>query len=631
MIRRSLASAWIAAGAATLACRVTEVATAAPPVSTPPHYVAPPSKPESAPPPASEAAEAVVVVADPALLRSLESQGYDAGSVLAGGSADSTNSLARTPGYRTVVDTLARDLAADRRADPSAGVGMRFSHRQFDLRWLVSEKTRFDLIGVVNRLDRRPFASAHCGEVRFVYRLAYRVATAAGPVDSRLPMTVNAVSFQEPDANGSCRDVARSWLRPPGVRERGGEGTWLVSGAGPLSAARRASFKPKSVEVNFQSVRWPSTVRPAMAGHAEYVLRVFHRTDAAPFLVPAPLENTLDVPRLEQSRALRDELTQWIRSPEALTTIDAGTPLIPEKFLALRAVSVSPHGLARRANRLYRIVVDPATLASPDLSAYSTIQTPEALVRRLDALSCPGCHQSRGIAGFHLLGVEPSDDKVDAIEVPMSPHFHAELERRRPYVVAVAEGRAPDERRPSPEHAAHDDGVGARCGLGNAGFAAWTCAAGLRCVRHFDDEVGECEAAAGPSYGDGCESGSVTVSENPHRDTARLNEPVACANAGVCEANSVGFPGGMCSGACGALPPGATCGGIAILTEFNSCLAAGTPFDRCIADHTRPGALRSCGFHTPCRDDYVCARGPSGGVCMPPYFLFQLRVDGHPL
>ena len=41
-----------------------------------------------------------------------------------------------------------------------------------------------------------------------------------------------------------------------------------------------------------------------------------------------------------------------------------------------------------------------------------------------------------------------------------------------------------------------------------------------------------------------------------------------------------------------------------------------------------------------CRDDYVCAQvaqpsGPlfasdSGGACMPPYFLFQMRVDGHP-
>jgi hypothetical protein len=623
------------AGLVALSCRGSERAASPPPTAR----AAPPPRPlvssfipasssHGSPP---EASDPVVVVAEPALLRSLESQGFEAGFVIAATDAHSTRALAASPAYRTLVDTIVRDLAADRRADPSAGVGMRFSHRQFDARWLTSDATRFELIGVVNRLDRRPFAPAHCGEMRFVYRLSYHVETAQGPVDSRLPMTLNVVAFQEPDASGGCAAVARSWLRPAGVRERGEEAVWLVSDRGPLSPSRRNAWKPKSVETNFQSVRWPSTVRPSMAGHAEYVLRVFRRTDAAPFLVPAPLENTIDVAELEHNGALRHDLIDWIGSSDALAKIDAGVPLVPERFLASRAVSISPHGLARRANRLFRTVIEPAALASVDLSAYQTIRTPEALVRRLDALSCPGCHQSRSIAGFHLLGVEPPEDKTDAIEVPMSPHFHAELDRRRRYVVAVAEGRVPDDRRPSPERAPQDDGVGARCGLGNAGFSAWSCAAGLRCTRHFDDEIGECEPADGPGIGDGCESGPVTVAENSHRDTVRLGVPAACASAGVCEANSVGFPGGMCSGACDALPPGAACGGIAILTDFNACLAAGTPFDRCVADHTRPGALRSCGFHAPCRDDYVCARGPNGGVCMPPYFLFQLRVDGHPL
>jgi len=79
------------------------------------------------------------------------------------------------------------------------------------------------------------------------------------------------------------------------------------------------------------------------------------------------------------------------------------------------------------------------------------------------------------------------------------------------------------------------------------------------------------------------------------------------------------------------MPPQATCGGIALLTEFNACLAAQIPFERCVAAHTRPGALRACDFHHPCRDDYVCARGASSGMCIPPYFTFQLRIDGHPL
>ncbi|HVU04128.1 MAG TPA: hypothetical protein VHE30_20365 [Polyangiaceae bacterium] len=588
-----------------------------------------PSASAAAPSPAPPAAEPIVVVADPGILAELDRSGFDAGTLVTGSPAHSTRELAASPAFRAVTSVIAEDLARDRAADPASGVGMRFAHRQFDPRWLASDAARFELVGVVNRLDRRPFAPEHCGEVRFVYRLAYSVETKAGRMDSRLPMTLNVVSYQEPDAQGSCKDVAGSWLRPAGVRERGEEGKYLVGATGPLAPERRARWVPKSVETNFQSVRWPSTVRPSMAGHAEYVLRVFRRTEKAPFLVPAPLENTPDVARLSRDPALRGELLAFLRNAEV--ALDRGTLVVPERFLATRAVSVSPHGLARRANRLYRSLFSPEDVRSAVPSGSGTIASPVAFLRRLDAMTCPGCHQSRSIAGFHFLGVEPESDVVDALAVPMSPHFHAELERRRPYVTALAEGRSPDEFRPFAEHAPGDDGVGARCGLGDPGFSAWTCGAGLACVRHFDDELGECEPVNGPGYGDSCESGPVTVERDPHRDSVRLAAKASCGEGRVCEENAVGFPGGMCSGGCDSLPPGATCGGIALLTEFNDCLAAGTPFDRCVAQHTRPGAVRACGFHAPCRDDYVCARGPNGAACIPPYFTFQLRVDGHPL
>lgn len=573
----------------------------------------------------------VLVVADPVTLASLAEHGLDLGTALHGARAGSTAELAREAPYRVLEKAVRDDLAEGRRADPSAGVGMRFSHRQLDVRWLASDRTRFDLISVVNRVDRLPFAPGHCGEVRLVYRLAYRTSAATGPVDSRLPMTINVVYYLEPSGNSGCREAAGAWLRPASERGHGDEAAWLISDAGPLSSARRAAWAPKSVELNFQSVRWPSTVRPAMAGHAEYVLRVFHRTPDAPFLVPAPLENTIDSARLARERPLKAELLAWLARPESLRAVDAGMPLVPEKFLSTRAVSVSPHGLARLGNRPYASVLEPGELSSLALSSYDTIGSPEALLRRLDALTCPGCHQSRSIAGFHLLGVEPKEDRVDAVEVPMSPHFHAELARRAPYVMAVAEGRAPDDRRPPAERGARDDGVGARCGLGNAGFAAWTCAPGLRCVPASEPDVGVCIPEAGPGVGDVCEVGTMKPSTNSHRDAIALGAPSACSQGRPCEANSVGFPGGMCSGSCESLPEGAVCGGIPVLDTFNACVGAGTPFEKCIAESTRPGALRSCGFHAPCRDDYVCARAGAASGCMPPYFLFQLRVDGHPI
>jgi hypothetical protein len=90
----------------------------------------------------------------------------------------------------------------------------------------------------------------------------------------------------------------------------------------------------------------------------------------------------------------------------------------------------------------------------------------------------------------------------------------------------------------------------------------------------------------------------------------------------------------MCTSSCADLPEAGTCGVIAVLEPFNACLARKTPFPRCLAEHVTPAGLRACDARTPCRDDYICARVPGGaatgrGACMPPYFLFQMRVDGH--
>lgn len=555
-------------------------------------------------------------------LGALEGGGLDFGSALLGTRARAASELAGHARYRVLSAAVAADLAADRRRDASAGIGMRYAHRQFDARWLGSEKVRFELIAIVNRLDRRVFAPEHCGEVRLVYRLAYAVPTSTGVVDSRLPMTVNVVFYQPNDGKG-CTEVARRWLGPKSASEDVG---WLTAEASPL--AKLTTFPLKSVELNFQSVRWPSTVRPSLGGHAEYVLRVFHPTAEAPFLKPARLENTLDTGRLARDARLRATLAEWL--VQARPEIDRGTVQVPEVYLAQRAVSVSPHGLERLANRPYTKTYSARDFAGASFAGFSTIGSADALLRRLDGLSCPGCHQSRSLAGFHLLGEDADDKSVDALRVTMSPHFHAEVRRRRAYVAALARGETPDELRPPSERAPHEDGVGAHCGLGDPAYASWTCGAGLHCAPTGDEGVGTCLPEDGPSVGDACEYGPISRGE-AHRDGARLAR-AACQGGRVCEASAVGFPNGMCSGSCAELPEGAVCGGIALLTEFNGCLAAGRSFERCVLENTRPGALRACSLHEPCRDDYVCARGPGGaGACMPPYFLFQLRVDGHPL
>ncbi|AUX30595.1 uncharacterized protein SOCE836_027040 [Sorangium cellulosum] len=45
--------------------------------------------------------------------------------------------------------------------------------------------------------------------------------------------------------------------------------------------------------------------------------------------------------------------------------------------------------------------------------------------------------------------------------------------------------------------------------------------------------------------------------------------------------------------------------------------------------------LRSCDMITPCRQNLVCVRnrdpGTRKGACIPPYFVFPLRIDGCPI
>jgi hypothetical protein len=541
-----------------------------------------PSEPVIAGPPP------VAIVRDPEVLAGFERDGLDFASVAFGGQA-----LRGDPYYASLVRAVRRELEAITRADPKAGVGLRFTHRLFDARWLAPDRVAFELVAVVNRLDRRVFHPDTCGETRLVYRLALR--------GSRLPMTVNVVFFQPDDGKG-CRAIAASW-RGDALRE------------GPLAAERLALARQKSIEIDVQTQRWPSTIRPDLAGHASYLLQVFARDETKHVLVAQPLENTIDAERLRKHKADREDLLVWLRQPSTVDAIDRGTVIVPERFLATRAESVTPRGLARRANRPYA-----RTFAPEDFAGLA--MTPVAMLRRLDELTCNGCHQSRSIAGFHVLGDEPHDPaRVDALAVGISPHLQTELARRTAYLRALVDGDMPDEQRPLAD--AGDGSWGARCGLGDAGLASLRCADGLVCTAIDDDELGTCLPAGDGRAGAPCEIGELK------KDRIAKATMLPC-DAGACDDNRVGFPAGMCVVGCDALRDGEACGAIPQLDAFNNCLSTGKAFADCVRSSASPAGMRACDEQHACRDDYICARtGEDGGVCMPPYFLYQLRVDGH--
>ncbi len=580
------------------------------------------------------AAPPTLLVTDPAVLRALEARGLALVSVLRGSNADGefnaeldNHALAALPAFEPVREVLVREAERVKQRDPQAGVEVaRFSHRLFDTRFLSSASARFTLAAVVSRPDRAPFVASSCGETRLIYRLGY----GSGELASKLPMTLG-IEFGVPRPPQGCRALAARWLETPGLSpdERAAR---LRSDTGPLApAATELTSRSARVVVNLQLVRWPSTVRPDLGGHAEYLLRSF-RLDDRGRLAPEPLENTIDGARLRARPALRQALLTWLSAPEQRAALDAGTATLPREFLAERAVSVTPRGLARGHNRPYSRLLRASDLRHLDYAPNRYVRSPEALLRRLDQLSCPGCHEARSVAGFHLLGEDGPDVPVEnALGIAFSPHVSEDAARRAAVAHDMLSGAEVDFSAPFAERADLSRGPsGAHCSLGrDPSFADWSCDSGLRCSDEetpAGEPVGQCVPVS-RSVGEGCELGAVKSSVNPERERMGAVALARCEAGSVCNRSAVGFPGGMCTADCGA--SGAVCGGIAILDSFNACLGRGDSFLSCIRGNVQPAGLRGCDERRPCRDDYVCARTPNGGACLPPYFVFQLRVDGH--
>ena len=142
-----------------------------------------------------------------------------------------------------------------------------------------------------------------------------------------------------------------------------------------------------------------------------------------------------------------------------LAELDRGTVLIPEKFLANGAIAPTPVGFdpsdlqpefglvqgegARRVQR--SDVVAALKKAAASGVKLQNIRSVGGFERRLNDMTCSGCHQTRGIGGFHFPGVDwmaakPSNSTV----VPASPHFFGDQIRRRDILTALRDGRPPD-------------------------------------------------------------------------------------------------------------------------------------------------------------------------------------------
>jgi hypothetical protein len=263
-------------------------------------------------------------------------------------------------------------------------------------------------------------------------------------------------------------------------------------------------------------------------------------------------------------------------------------------------------------------------------------------MRRLDELTCSGCHQSRAVAGFHMLGEErPGKEPFNALAVGASPHLVAELAWRHADLAATAKGWAYATPPPFGEHPSATGGLGAPCGL-DPEYASWACAPGFSCRNLHHGELGECAPAAASGPGDVCENARSIADPRPEGPRVRHDAQTKCVSATpdapgetFCAPNYLGFTGGMCGERCknlGEMAFGTVCAPLPSAGYEADCFFARQPVEECLKKHLVSARARTCSATGLCREDYACARipgAPAGtGACVPPYFVFQVRDDG---
>lgn len=390
----------------------------------------------------------------------------------------------------------------------------------FDRDQLYSHDTRFVLAGIVNRMDRAFVSPSGCGEIRLIYRLT-RMGPVAASKPRRLPMTLMLVMKAKGDssigASGaeiSCAEIARRWLATADEQSTGSAlAVRLMSPSGPL-----ALVKPEDLEQIETNIQIGHISKSETHGfRADYLMNVFRRDPVSGRFVEAPLENQIDRDRLVADSKLAAEFRDWLLQPEHLRELDRGTIVVPEKFLTTDAIDRTPVGFARsdrqpmfglvhhdldRTGGVFQPedVVAALERAASQGIAFENIRSVAGFERRLNDIGCAGCHQTRGIGGFHVAGVDwmaerPSNERI----VPGSPHFFGDQVRRRDILAAIRDGRPPDysrgfssrpQLRGSRELLGTEyyDGWGAHCyqvlpapATNDRSFASWTCAQGLAC------------------------------------------------------------------------------------------------------------------------------------------------------
>jgi hypothetical protein len=310
----------------------------------------------------------------------------------------------------------------------------------------------------------------------------------------------------------TCAAIAERWLATSDLSLTGRDlAARLQAKDGPLDLVMHENID--RIETNLQIAHAPKS--PKRDFRTDYLLKLFRYNAQTRAFEEGPLENQIDRARILSDASLARDFKAWLLEPTHFAELDRGTVLIPEKFLARAAIAPTPVGFTQsdllpefglsegeggRPLFSENDVVAALKKAASDGTPLQNIRSFGGFQRRLNDITCAGCHQTRGIGGFHFPGVDWMAAKPsNATVVPASPLFFGDQPRRRDILAALRDGRPPDysrgfasrpQLRGTKELAGteYSDGWGAHCyrmlphkASNDLSFRGWTCAKGLAC------------------------------------------------------------------------------------------------------------------------------------------------------
>ena len=435
-----------------------------------------------------------VAITDPGVLQRLDDTGLSLGKLLGAEANATTADLFALPSMTQVQETTDRDFnryVLDHHDDLDTLF-------LFDRDALNASGTRFDLAGIVNRMDRAFVSPDTCGEIRLIYRpIASHDSRNKDNPPVRLPMTLNLVMKAKPaNASVTCAELSRRWLALADQPTASEQAEMLIAKGGALEWITRDAVD--RIEINVQIARASADAND-FEGRADYLMKVF-RFDGMNF-VESPMENQIDTARMRADEKLLADFKTWLLDPVRIAELDRGAIVVPDRFLAASVINVTPAQTDPEGKARELLADDEIVAALEKASANApleNLQSPAGFARRFDDMTCSGCHQTRAVGGFHFPGKERPEWAAGAVVAAASPHFFGDQERRRDILNAFRDGRAPDfsrafSARPQARRSndllgtTYVNGWGATCAVAgedikpDESFTSWTCAEGLTC------------------------------------------------------------------------------------------------------------------------------------------------------